>query len=306
MTTERDPGTRIVLSWLREEAHENAERVLLRALDEVDTTQQRRSRWPAWRIFAMNPAYKIGLGAAALLVVSIVGYNVLPRNGIGNTPAVPTSAPTSSIDPTAVPAPLGAWPLTNGPLVAHEYFVRPYGPPNDSMTFTFDVPDGWEGFIPGGSDVTSVLPATGAGGPTGMAFGIGLVERIYSDPCKAEDSRGLPTVGDVDVGPTVEDLATAFREVTAYEASAPVDVELGGYSGLRVDLQLPLEFGCRSDKFFPWEGSAYAQGPGDRWHLWILDVEGVRAVVLARDFAATPAEDQAELQSIVDSLQITP
>ena len=49
MTTERDPRTRTVLSWLREDAHENAERVLLRALDEVDTTPQRRSRWPAWR-----------------------------------------------------------------------------------------------------------------------------------------------------------------------------------------------------------------------------------------------------------------
>ena len=49
MTTERDPRTRTVLSWLREDQHENAERVLLRALDEVDTTPQRRSWWPAWR-----------------------------------------------------------------------------------------------------------------------------------------------------------------------------------------------------------------------------------------------------------------
>jgi len=62
MTTERDPGTRIVLSWLREDMHENAERMLLRALDEVDTTPQRRSRWPAWRGFHMN---KLALPAAA-------------------------------------------------------------------------------------------------------------------------------------------------------------------------------------------------------------------------------------------------
>ena len=34
MTTERDTSTRIVLSWLREDAHENAEHALLRALDE--------------------------------------------------------------------------------------------------------------------------------------------------------------------------------------------------------------------------------------------------------------------------------
>ena len=49
MTIERDPRTRIVLSWLREDAHENAERVLLSALDEVDLTQQRRPRWPVQR-----------------------------------------------------------------------------------------------------------------------------------------------------------------------------------------------------------------------------------------------------------------
>ena len=40
MTTERDARTRIVLSWLREDAREDAERVLLSALDEVDTTPQ--------------------------------------------------------------------------------------------------------------------------------------------------------------------------------------------------------------------------------------------------------------------------
>ena len=43
MTTEHDPRTRIVLSWLREDAHENPEQMLLRALDEVDATPQRRS-----------------------------------------------------------------------------------------------------------------------------------------------------------------------------------------------------------------------------------------------------------------------
>jgi hypothetical protein len=81
MTTERDPGTRIVLSWLREETHENAERVLLRALDEVDTTPQRRSWWPAWRTNPMNTYAKLLAAAAAVLVVAVVGYQFLPRNG---------------------------------------------------------------------------------------------------------------------------------------------------------------------------------------------------------------------------------
>ena len=78
MTTDPDPRTRIVLSWLREDAHENAERVLLRALDEVDTTPQRRSWWPAWRPNSMNTYAKLIAAAAAVLVVAVVGYQLLP------------------------------------------------------------------------------------------------------------------------------------------------------------------------------------------------------------------------------------
>lgn len=95
MTTERDPGTRIVLSWLREETWENAERVLLRALDEVDTTPQRRSWWPAWRSNRMNTYAKLIAAAAAVLVLAVVGYQFLPRNGgIGGPPTIsPSSSP---------------------------------------------------------------------------------------------------------------------------------------------------------------------------------------------------------------------
>jgi len=94
MTTERDPGTRIVLSWLREETHENAERVLLRALDEVDTTPQRRSWWPARRSNSMNTYVKLFAAAAAVLVVAVVGYQFLPRGG--GPGGQPTIAPSPS------------------------------------------------------------------------------------------------------------------------------------------------------------------------------------------------------------------
>ena len=94
MTTERDPRTRIVLSWLREEAHENAEGVLLRALDEVDTTPQRRSWWPAWRTDRMTTYAKLIAAAAAVLAVAIVGYQFLPGgSGPGGTGATRSPSP---------------------------------------------------------------------------------------------------------------------------------------------------------------------------------------------------------------------
>ncbi len=49
-----------------------------------------------------------------------------------------------------------------------------------------------------------------------------------------------------------------------------------------------------------------AQGPSHKRHLWILDIEGIRVVVETADFAGTTVEDLAELQAIVDSIQIAP
>ena len=94
MTTEHDPRTRVVLSWLREDAHEDAERLLLSALDEVDATPQRRSWWPAWRSSRMNTYAKLIAAAAAVLVVAVVGYQFLP--GSGGVGGQPTIAPSPS------------------------------------------------------------------------------------------------------------------------------------------------------------------------------------------------------------------
>ena len=80
-----------------------------------------------------------------------------------------------------------------------------------------------------------------------------------------------------------------------------------GFAG--VDLTLPFDLGtstCGHEDFVPWPGSAYSQGPGNIWHLWILDVDGSRVVVTIHDFAGTPAEDREEMQAILDSLRIEP
>ena len=61
MSTDRDVTTRIVRSWLHEDAHEDADRILNLVLDEIDTTPQRRPGWLARRFPPMNSTTRIAL-----------------------------------------------------------------------------------------------------------------------------------------------------------------------------------------------------------------------------------------------------
>ncbi len=56
----------------------------------------------------------------------------------------------------------------------------------------------------------------------------------------------------------------------------------------------------------PWDPGIYMQGPSQRWHLWVLDVDGARVVIQAMDYPGTPEARRAELQAIVDSIKIQP
>lgn len=55
-----------------------------------------------------------------------------------------------------------------------------------------------------------------------------------------------------------------------------------------------------------WDPGIYAQGPNHLWHLWVLDVDGVRVVIRSDTYPGTSPQIQAELQAIVDSIQIRP
>jgi hypothetical protein len=98
MTADRDT-TRIVRSWLRADEHESADRVLETVLSRLDTTPQRRPMWPPRRFAQMNKLAQAGIAAAAVLVVAVLGYNLLPRiGGIGGPPTPgPTAVPTAAV-----------------------------------------------------------------------------------------------------------------------------------------------------------------------------------------------------------------
>jgi hypothetical protein len=88
--------------------------------------------------------------------------------------------------------------------------------------------------------------------------------------------------------------------------TTPVRVKLGGYSGKYVDLQVPPDIAKCTIGYNPWAPAYYAPGPNHRWHIWSLDVDGVRVVILSEDFAGTSPEDLAEMRAIIESIQINP
>jgi hypothetical protein len=187
-------------------------------------------------------------------------------------------------------------------------------PVGDTLAVTFTVPGGWEAFAGPPGVLRGLWPTgePGTGSPGGIAIQLLDVTTLKGDPCHWSGQDD-----DIRVGPTADDLVQALREQTAYEASDPVDVVVGGYAGQRVDIVSPTEpfaevngsttaVGCDEGVWRFWDGPIYAQGPANRWQTNVLDVDGTRLVIVVQDFPGTTAADRAKLDAIVDSIVIEP
>ena len=103
-----DPNVdRVLWSWLHEDRHEDVSRVAGAVLDLLDTTPQRCSQWlPARRFLLMNKIVPLGLGAAAVVVALVIGYQFLgpaAPGGVGSAASAspsPTPAPTATTEPS--------------------------------------------------------------------------------------------------------------------------------------------------------------------------------------------------------------
>jgi hypothetical protein len=114
------------------------------------------------------------------------------------------------------------------------------------------------------------------------------------------------------VGPSVEDLVAALSAQPGPAISGPVDTTLGGYPAKRLELKVPDGFdvsGCRmrphlqiwysrpADKYFVLLGDGTA-------HVYVMDINGQRQVFVTQYRAGSSVDDIAEMQAIVDSIEI--
>jgi len=116
---------RAIRSWLHENQHEDVSRVAGTVLDQLDTIPQRRASWPAWRTPIMNKVLTYGLGAAAVVVLVVLGAQFLSSNGNTGTTPTATATPTPTATATSTPHPTSSTPVAG--TLASGSFTAPLG-----------------------------------------------------------------------------------------------------------------------------------------------------------------------------------
>jgi len=312
MTADRDIE-RLLDTWFADGPMQVSDHVFDEAVGRVHRQRQR----PAWRFLWKEPRMsplKVAIAAIAVVIVFVAGFAVLrqPTGQVGGV-ATPTASPppTPSGSPTATAF---TYVLPDGELVGGTYRLNPL--PADPVMIDATVPARWSGVPP-----WALIGPAGTEGPGGIGIAFIGAEGLHGDPCHWDvaGSGAEFQAGDITVGPTVDDLVNALAANTAYTSTAPVPVTMGGQAGKQLVLQLPsdVDFAATCDRvagdpeghYFPFSGKdagLFAQGPGNRWTVSVLDAGGTRVMAIVLDYAGTPAADQAAAQAIVDSLVITP
>jgi len=299
---------RVMQAWMADGPTAIPDRVVDVVAARIGVEHQRRG-WPfLWRP-PMNPLFKFGAAAAAVLVVAVVAWNLLPGgSGPGGLPS-PTPQPSPTAAPSGSPTATGPVDLLDGSLAAGQYRIQdPSGHPG-GPTIVANVPAGWIGH----PDVPAVTSP--AENNDGILISFMETDGLFKDACHWDvDGTKSATHGDVVVGPTVEDLVAALKANTSYTSSAATPVTLGGFDGQQIELQLPgsdvlaacdRRPGQSTGDYFVFPNGFYAQGPNSRWHLYILDVDGTRLITMVSQAEGTPAADITAAEAIVASFEFT-
>ncbi|HET9416237.1 MAG TPA: hypothetical protein VFP30_01725 [Candidatus Limnocylindria bacterium] len=290
--------SRVIRSWLHEDRHEDVSRIAGAVLDRVDTIPQRRVPWwPARRTPVMNKFATIGLGAAAVVVALVVGTQLLntPDTGpnVGSEPSTPIATDPT---PDSTPSATAVAGLPAGPFSLVDWEA---GDPVDLPPLTVTIPGpGWDGDENGG-----ILFWHG-GGPdeAGMIIFARNEYTVFRDPCRWSTTPETPVT-------TVDEFVAALAAQEGRDASAPVDITIGGYTGKAITLHVPEDINfinCDQRAYGTWDcgdpGVPDPCGfnePGETSITYILDVDGTLVAWHTDYRSATPAESVADMEELV-------
>ena len=154
---ERSEIERALNIWFDDGPTRMPDRVVTVVADRIGSTRQRR-RWRLQRrLLDMNLFVKAGAVVAAVVLIAVVGYNLLPGTspGVGG-PALESLSPSPTAMPPALP---------DGRLDAGDYVMRTV--PGDPMAFVITAPEGWTGlggFFLGGPNQSGAPNGIGISG----------------------------------------------------------------------------------------------------------------------------------------------
>jgi len=307
MNARRDPD-RLIHTFLMEGATELADDVYDTVRDRIEHKRQRAVIGP-WRAPDVNPYLKIGLAAAAVLVVAVVGLRQFGSSNVSGPGSGPTQVPTST--PAVTPVPSVASPssaavggLPEGPFVLFGKAPAD-GAPGAGLTVTIAAP-GWYGERGQGILIKNEKEDPPDGSGT-IVFAEGPGWYVPGNPCGWQST--MPKTR----ATTVDQVVAAMAAQTSRDASAITDITVGGYAGKSITLHVPDDAAfatCDKGKFcsladpetFPADPCLrYAQGAGQIDEMWVVDVKGQPVVIDWTHFKGTPADHLAELEAIVRS-----
>jgi hypothetical protein len=310
MTRIVDPD-RLIAAYLDEGVTELPDRVYEVVRSDIDQTRQRVVIGP-WRTPDMNSFTKWAIAAAAVVVVAIAGYNLLPgRGGVGGAggpPPSPSASPSSSASSTPSSS-VGADSsdtLPAGSLAPATYNMHDID--GTGVTISFTVPAGWR------NDPVLTTGPSGPDLPDGLAIGFWTgAMQVYKEPCQWDGAEASPPTG-----PTAREFIDALAAQPQRNASTPVErraASAGGpnqWEGWSVDLTVPTDdkligAPCDEGQFRSWgpEGTRYHQGPGQRDTVWAVDVGEDRIIVDFSSFPGTPEKSVAEARAILESMSFS-
>ena len=293
MTAQRDPDA-LIRTFLDEGQTELPDRAFDAVRRDIHHTRQRVVIGP-WREPHMSIFARVAIAAAAVVAVGFawVNFGPSPGGGVGAAPT-PTAAPTAP--PTASPSPRPIPMLDSRSLEPGRYAL------NSTIPISVTVPAGWSSL--GRESVKKDGEAEGAG------FGIWDIGNTFVDAC-TDHTPVSPAPGS-----GVDELAERLANQPGVDAGPLTDVTIDGYSGTSVELTVTTDIttciGGR-DGFWLWAGSRYASDPHDYRYvqdtnemdrIYVLDVDGVRFTLFARVPPGTTAAARAELEAIIDSIEI--
>jgi hypothetical protein len=265
-----------IADWLEDDPHAAPDQALDVVLAAYPSIKQRRAWRVPWRSNTMS--LPLRLAAATFIAAVVVGggiYLLGPR-AIG---------PGADASPTPVAGSPTPAPLKVGSLAPGQYVYD-----GEGVRVTISVPAGWEGGPFGLSKPPGELP-------NGVNMAFRKPTTFYEDPC-------VPDAGTVAVGNTVDDLVTYLVGLPNITAEQPEAVTISGFSGKLLRFTINTTgIDCVM--------AMYGQGTfiraaenGQRQSLWILDVAGTRLVIDGATFPETSDANRAELETIVDTLQV--